>query len=79
MCWKEFEVSGPRPANLVNYQNYWQGIYTKNYKIGLTGFQSYKGWHTESDEEMTPPILSFVAHIRPLKFWFDLKILARTN
>lgn len=73
---------GPRPANLVNYQKLLdRGIYTKKViKSGLTGyFQSYKGWHTESDEAMDTKYIEFCrAHSAPQILWFDLTIIART-
>lgn len=78
----DLSLVGPRPANLVNYQKLLdKGIYTKKIiKSGLTGyFQSYKGWHTESDEEMDTKYIEFCrAHSAADILWFDLKILART-
>ncbi|MEK7189785.1 MAG: sugar transferase [Patescibacteria group bacterium] len=78
----DLSLVGPRPANLVNYQKLLdRGIYTKKIiKSGLTGyFQSYKGWHTESDEEMDTAYIEFCrTHTTIEIFWFDLKILART-
>lgn len=78
----DMSLVGPRPANLVNYQKLLdKGIYTKKIiKSGLTGyFQSYKGWHTESDEEMDTTYIEFCRTRSALEiFWFDLKIIART-
>ncbi len=78
----EMSLVGPRPANLVNYQNFLaQGIYTKKaIKAGLTGpFQATKGNQTRSDAEIDAEYIEFCRVHSPWQiFWFDLKILGRT-
>lgn len=79
----EMSLTGPRPANLVNYQNFLaRGIYTKKaMKAGLTGsFQAVKGNQTRTDVEMDSEYIEFCRAHSPWQIlWNDLKILGRTT
>ncbi|MBI5731734.1 MAG: sugar transferase [Candidatus Magasanikbacteria bacterium] len=78
----EMSLVGPRPANLLNYEELLKrGIYNKKeIKAGLTGyFQSYKGKYQKSDAEMDKEYIEFCRARSPAAIlWFDLKIIGRT-
>lgn len=78
----EMSLVGPRPANLVDYQNLLErGIYTKKaIRAGLTGhFQSFKGRSDQTDTEMDTEYIEFCqTHSAGRILGFDLKIIGRT-